>query len=244
MIIVDNPTVNTKTMNAATPLLIQKEVLRDKISDVVKRWILDGTLKPGEHLVETTLAKQLNVSRAPLREALWLLSRQGLVHIRAHHGATVTEFSEQSIRELFEVREVLEIHAAKRIRKLLSPSIIAALNKAVRTLEKAAEAKDIQQFSVADLEFHKTLWQLAGNAHLLAMLEELSTRFFAFVLIRDTQEESEFEWGKIVELHRSMVRLILEGTEKEIESGFKKSFAEFLENFLTRTAAHRPSSKL
>src|SRR4029077_5171694 len=84
-------------------MLIQKEVLRDKICDVLKGWILDGTLKPGERIVELTLARKLEVSRAPLREALWLLSRQGLVQIRAHHGTTVTQLSEQDIREIFEI---------------------------------------------------------------------------------------------------------------------------------------------
>ena len=52
-------------------MLIEKEGRRDKIGDVLRGWILDGKLKPGERIVELTLARDLSVSRAPLREALW-----------------------------------------------------------------------------------------------------------------------------------------------------------------------------
>src|SRR5688572_25622965 len=116
-------------------MLIQKEVLRDKIFDVLKGWILDGTLKPGERIVELTLSRKLDVSRAPLREALWLLARQGLVQIRAHHGAYVTQLSEQDIREIFEIRETLETRAALKIRARLDPHVTSVLKEALAELE-------------------------------------------------------------------------------------------------------------
>jgi len=127
-------------------MLIRKEVLRDKICDVLKGWILDGTLQPGERIVELTLSRKLDVSRAPLREALWLLARQGLVHIRAHHGATVTQLSEQDIREIFEIRETLETRAAlaqdpddPRLMKRLTlryQQKLALLNGAIQLVEE------------------------------------------------------------------------------------------------------------
>src|SRR5258708_39839428 len=115
-------------------MLIQKEVLRDKICDVLKGWILDGTLKPGERIVELTLGRKLEVSRAPLREALRLLSRQGLVQIRAHHGATVTQLSEQDIREIFDIREALETRAALKIHARLDAQVRGVLTEALADL--------------------------------------------------------------------------------------------------------------
>src|SRR6185436_11730358 len=159
-------------------MLIQKEVLRDKIGDVLKGWILDGTLKPGERIVELTLARKLEVSRAPLREALWLLARQGLVQIRAHHGAHVTQLSEQDIRDIFEIREALETRAALKIRARLAPPVAARLKEALADLEAACRARDMRAFSAADLRFHSTLWELSGNPHLQEVLHDLSTRFF------------------------------------------------------------------
>jgi DNA-binding GntR family transcriptional regulator len=213
-------------------MLIEKEVLRDKIGEVLRGWILDGKLQPGERIVELTLARELNVSRAPLREALWQLSRQGLVHIRAHHGAYVTQLSEQDIREIFEIRELLETHAAKKIRA--SGQGAAELKKALAELEDSCRKRDIRLFSAADLRFHRTLWELAGNRHLQDILNDVSTRFFGYELIRDLPQSSRFRFDIMAEEHRKMVKLILEGSERDIESGFKKAFAGFLDYVLVR----------
>ena len=216
-------------------MLIEKEVLRDKICDVLRTWILDGKLKPGERIVELTLARELNVSRAPLREALWLLERQGLVQIRAHHGAFVTQLSEQDIREIFEIRELLETLAAKKIRPQASDGgVRSVLRAALADLEAACRERDIRRFSSADLQFHQTLWELSGNRHLQTVLNDMSTRFFGYELIRDLPHSEKFRFDHMAEEHRKLVKLILEGTEREIEAGFRKAFAGFLEYVLVR----------
>ena len=101
--------------------LVQKEVLRDKIAKVLRGWIFNGTMKPGDRIVRFILARRLRVSPTPLREALWLLSRQGLVEIHTHRGAFVTRLSDRDIHEIFAIRELLETHAAKMIRAALTP---------------------------------------------------------------------------------------------------------------------------
>jgi DNA-binding GntR family transcriptional regulator len=224
-------------------VLIQKEVLRDKIGDVLKGWILDGTLQPGERIVELTLARRLDVSRAPLREALWLLARQGLVHIRAHHGAYVTQLSEQDIREIFEIREILETRAALKIHARRDVQVTAALKEALAQLESACRGRDIRRFSDADLRFHKTLWELAGNRHLQEILNDLSTRFFGYELIRDLPHAGKFRFDVMAEEHRKLVRLILEGSDREIEAGFKKVFAGFLDYVLARFSEKPPARR-
>jgi len=225
-------------------MLIEKEVLRDKICDVLRQWILEGKLKPGERIVELTLAKELNVSRAPLREALWLLERQGLVQIRAHHGACVTQLSEQDIREIFEIRELLETHAAKKIRTLVSDGAVrSVLRTSLADLEAACRARDIHLFSAADLRFHQTLWELSANRHLQTVLNDMSTRFFGYELIRDLPHSEKFKFDVMADEHRKMVKLILEGTDKEIEAGFRKAFAGFLEYVLVRFSDKPPARK-
>jgi DNA-binding GntR family transcriptional regulator len=222
-------------------MLIQKEVLRDKIGDVLKGWILDGTLKPGERIVELTLSRKLEVSRAPLREALWLLARQGLVQIRAHHGASVTQLSEQDIREIFEIRETLETRAALKIRARLDAGVRDRLKEALADLEAACRARDMRAFSAADLRFHETLWELGGNRHLQEVLHDLSTRFFGYELIRDLPHAGKFRFDLMADEHRKMVQLILEGSEREIEAGFKKAFAGFLDYVLARFSEKPPA---
>ncbi|MBI3857390.1 MAG: GntR family transcriptional regulator [Planctomycetes bacterium] len=222
---------------------IQKEVLRDKIGDLLRGRILDGSLKPGERIVELTLARELNVSRAPLREALWLLARQGLVHFRAHHGAYVTQLSAQDIREIFEIREILEVRAALKIRARLDAPVKAALKEALAELEAACRARDLRRFSAADLRFHKTLWELAGNRHLQEILNDLSTRFFGYELIRDLPHSEKFRFDLMADEHRKMLKLILEGGDREIEAGFRKVFAGFLDYVLVRFGEKPPARR-
>lgn len=217
--------------------LVQKEVLRDKIAGVLRRWILDGTLQPGERLIELNISRKLNVSRAPLREALWALERQGLVEIRPHHGAAVTLLSPESIREIFEIREILELHAAKKLRAHLGGKARDAMQKALEALEQAAEARDMTRFCEADFEFHKTLWKLSGNRHLAETLVAISARFFGYALIRDLPAADAYRFDAVVDEHRKMVDLILTGTDDALEEGFRKSFDAFCAYILARTAS-------
>lgn len=216
---------------------IRKEVLRDKIADVLRRWILNGTLQPGERIIELNISRKLNVSRAPLREALWALERQGLVEIRPHHGATVTMLSEQSIREIFEIREILELQAARKLRKNLDAASAKTLKRALAGLKEAAKARDMARFSEADFEFHKTLWKLSGNRHLQEVLESLSARFFGYTLIRDLPAADAYRFDTVVEEHRRIVDVILDGTDRELEKVFRESFGAFCTYLLARTAA-------
>ena len=213
---------------------IQREILRDKIFDVLKTWILDGTLAPGERIVESTIAKQLQVSRAPLREALWLLANVGLVQLKAHQGAFVARLSQQDVREIFEIREILETHAAKKVRATLTPEAAKRLEGALTALEDAARERDVARCTNADMAFHRTICELAGNGHLTDVLNDISTRFFAYELIRDLRNPGSYQFDDKVEEHRELLRLILKGTDREIEAGFRELFARFLNHVLTR----------
>lgn len=214
--------------------LIQKEILRDKIFEVLRGWILDGTFKPGQKIVESSLAKKLNVSRAPLREALWLLAQRGLVTLRAHHGAFVTKLSDRDIREIFELRELLETHAAKMVRASMRPESLETLSQAYERLAAAAQKRDIVEFTAADLEFHRTLWSLSGNRQLEKFLLDLSTRFFGYELIRDLPHSPRFRFDATLEQHHTMLRLIREGSDRDLEAGFREIFCDFLNYVLTR----------
>ena len=213
---------------------IQREILRDKIVGVLKTWILDGTLAPGERIVESTIAKQLQVSRAPLREALWLLANVGLVQLKAHQGAFVARLSQQDVREIFEIREILETHAAKKVRATLTPDSKNRLESALAALEDAARGRDVARCTNADMDFHRTICELAGNRHLTEVLNDISTRFFAYELIRDLRNPGRYQFDDKVEEHRELLRLILRGTDQEIEAGFRELFARFLNHVLTR----------
>jgi DNA-binding GntR family transcriptional regulator len=214
--------------------LIHRETLQEKIFSVLKRWILDGTLKPGEKIVESTVSRRLEVSRAPLREALFLLAQRGFVTIRSHRGAYVTRLSDQDIREIFEIREILEIHAARKLRENLTPENVSLLKAALARLKAATDARDIAAFSEADFGFHRTIWELSGNHQISQVLVNLTTRFFGYEQIRDMANSPKFLYESVFDDHSHMLQLILQATDEDLEVGFHKSFETFLQYVLTR----------
>ncbi|GAD70926.1 putative transcriptional regulator [Vibrio alginolyticus NBRC 15630 = ATCC 17749] len=95
----------------------QKPVFKTRtqlVEEAIRTQILKGELKTGQPLRQDALAKEFNVSRIPVREALVQLEAQGLVSFEPHKGATVTELSPEKINELFELRAVVECHILER----------------------------------------------------------------------------------------------------------------------------------
>jgi DNA-binding GntR family transcriptional regulator len=88
--------------------------LRSHIEQQVRKAILNGTFKPGERLVETAIAEQLGVSRAPVREALSALEREGIVVNVPRRGYSVIDFTDKDIDEVYSLRLLLEIGALRR----------------------------------------------------------------------------------------------------------------------------------
>jgi DNA-binding GntR family transcriptional regulator len=224
-------------MEKAATSPIRRELLKEKIAEAIRGWILDGTLRPGERVVELVAAARLGVSRAPLREALLLLERDGLVRTTPNRGAVVTKLAPADIREIFEIREALETLAARRLRAGLTPAKRARLVDALRDLEQAARARSLPRFSEADLRFHRALWDLAGNRHLAEVLDGVSARFFGYELIRDLPRAAAFRFDAMAREHRKLVQAVLEGSDRDVDAVFRRSFRVFLDYVLERFGA-------
>lgn len=113
----------------------QKPVFKTRtqlVEEAIRTQILKGELKTGQPLRQDALAKEFNVSRIPVREALVQLEAQGLVSFEPHKGATVTELSPDKIDELFELRAVVECHILER----------AIQNMTDEDLERAREVRE------------------------------------------------------------------------------------------------------
>ncbi len=132
----------------------------------IKERILAGTLEPGFPINEEDLAKDLDVSKTPVREALRQLEREGLVENTPGRGSTVTQITFQDIREIFEIREILECGAAKRA-ALLHDEI--GFQKKRQELEQNAkkwsEDKELNWGPVEDI--HLYIIKSIGNQKLL-----------------------------------------------------------------------------
>jgi DNA-binding GntR family transcriptional regulator len=154
---------NHKAAAGLMPLSRPIPSLASRSGDALREKILSGELAPGERLNEVELAAALQTSRAPLREAIQRLLSEGLLIAVSSKGAYVKTFSAADLREMYELRAVLETHA---VRVGAQRADDAALDALKTVLDDTETTLDTQSPYPSDRDFHEGLVRLAGNEHL------------------------------------------------------------------------------
>jgi len=153
-----------------------RESLSRVVSEQIRGRILDGTLKPGERLVEDRLSAELGVSRVPVREALRGLSVEGLVTLLPRRGATVVEVTPETVAELVEVRALLEGLNAKLAAQRHDPEIIDQLKDTLARGNQAAKTGTAEELARLNAEFHERLAVASRNTVLSEVMRGLRER--------------------------------------------------------------------
>lgn len=156
----------------ASPLAAARRGTADLIADELRTRILRGDLQPGDPLREVELARTFDVARNTVREALRLLTRSGLAVHQVHRGVTVRRFAAAEIAEHYAVRELLEVAAAWRA-GTLSAGEVAGIEAILDASERAEAAGDWRAVFAHNVEYHRALVALAGNARLDQSFAEL-----------------------------------------------------------------------
>lgn len=167
---------------------IQNVPLRVQVADRLRAAILSGGLRPGTGLVETALAEQMNVSRAPIREAIQILENDGLVETIAYKGKRVKPLTAREVSETYSLREVYEVMAVRRI--LESDASVDVLYAHCDTMRAAADAQDFAALVAADEAFHHALILLADHDLLLASWKNLYLRIHQIMALRNRDESN------------------------------------------------------
>jgi DNA-binding GntR family transcriptional regulator len=150
--------------------------LREIISDEIRSRIFSGVFPPGTRLVERNLADEFGVSRFPVREALRILHKEGLVEHLPTRGIVVRKPGRAEVEEIFDIRESLEVLAARLAAQRVASGIPSRLHEHVAASRRALEAGDVQSATRANSEFHDELIRLAGSTTLQEVLEPLMGR--------------------------------------------------------------------
>lgn len=146
---------------------LAKVNLRQQALSALRRAITTGELAPGTHLVEQEVSEQLQISRGTLREAMRQLQQEGLITAGARGRLSVRRLDAQEILDIFAVRAALESLAVRTLSQAEDRDAAAAtLREAVRAMDEAVDAT-LEERIEADLNFHRTLCRLTGNAVLL-----------------------------------------------------------------------------
>jgi DNA-binding GntR family transcriptional regulator len=167
--------------------------------------IVSGRYPPGARLNESQLARELNISRIPIREALMQLQEHGLVMNHERRGMFVTELSEEDVQRINSLRVVLEAEALRLCRKRMTDATAARLTELVEAMESWEETSEIDAAAV-DLEFHRTIWKAAGNDQLAKTLDSLSTVLFAHTALENVSQDI-MAWR--LNHHRALLDVVL-----------------------------------
>ncbi len=189
---------------------IQNQPLRVQIASRLRDAIISGRLHPGTVLVETALAEQMNVSRAPIREAVQLLENDGLVESVAYKGKRVKLLTAREVEEIYSLREIVEVAAVERI--LAREVSVEPLAACCAAMEEAVRMNDYEALVAADEAFHRTLIRLSDHELLLSLWNNLYMRIHQIMALRHRGERNLAE---IAGNHPPIVRALEAGNRAE-----------------------------
>ena len=231
------------SMRLAVPKGTQHRTKGEFVYRTLRDAIVKCELPPGERLVIDDLARRLQVSSIPVREALQLLQSEGLVLMVPHVGATVAPISHESVAEVFTVMEGLESVAARAAAERARPEDLDALQDLVGAMDRALAAEAREHWAELNTRFHATISRLTAMPLLQEMMERVLDRwdrvrrfFFAGVLVHRAQQAQQ-EHHDLLDAMRAKDWARLEETIREHNRGALAAYALFLESRLAPAAA-------
>lgn len=202
---------------------------RVKVEEYIKHALYTGRLAPRERIIEGDVARQLGVSRGPVREVLLRLEAEGLLTIAKRRGTYVRDFSLREVGLIFKMRAKLEGLAVWYMRQRMTPKDEAALRSRLQRMKSAAANQDDEEFFFADMELHRTIWELSGEARLSRMLGRvMSPVIFQIARRYSSRQPIAVRY----ESHRQYCEMILETplsrVDREVERYFDKLYRPIL----------------
>jgi len=181
----------------------------------IKSKILSRAYLPGFQLKEVQLAKEVGLTRTPVREAIIRLEREGLLRIFPNKGAFVIELTAKEIEDLFEVREALEAQAVNLAVRRASRDEISSLRKMLDKTDQLYQRGAVKNYEDPKFDFHLDLITLGKNEKLISTWKMLSAQLS---LVRMTSSLTQKRYLKALEEHHSMLNLIESGNSQKAET--------------------------
>jgi DNA-binding GntR family transcriptional regulator len=146
-----------------------------QVARILTQAIISGQLLPGSKVVEAGVARELGISRAPVREAARLLERQGLLVAHPRRGFFVRKLEPTDIDEIYDLRICVESHAAVLAARNLTPASRDALRRQIDILNETADLGDPARQVEEDYKFHRLICEVAGSKRLLRLFDDLAS---------------------------------------------------------------------
>jgi len=189
---------------------IYRVSVADQVASILRQLILTGELRPGNALQEVPLAASLGVSRNTMREAMRILSLEGLLKRSIHRGVAVSQLSPKDVQEIYHLRRMLEIPAVLAAKS--GHEVFAELRSELDGYERAVRGRDWMRAVGHDLHFHYLLVRFHGNKRLESFYQKLVGEVRMGMVLVDLSHEDP---NKLIPVHRKIYELLLAGKLKQ-----------------------------
>jgi len=217
-----------------------RTVLADQVYEAILERLINGQLRPGDHLVEPQLAQELKCSRTPLRSALTRLVSQGVLVRRNHCGCFVACPSPEELQQVFEVRAQIEPLAARLMAKNASAEDLRTLAVLCEGLDEARRTLDMAAYNRLDFQFHRCVIQGCGNPYVSVVGHAGALVLLSFLVPEYFQPLTNgFPWPppEPEDSHLRVCKAILKGDEASAEACMREHIlksAEIALNYLVQ----------
>ncbi len=198
------------------PSQIDRVSVADQVAAVLRQRILDGELRPGTPLQEVPLASSLGVSRNTMREAMRILSLEGLLKRNLHRGVAVSRLSLRDVEEIYQLRRMLEIPALLAAKDLAAKKnaseFLRELRTALEQYERAVRARDWVRAVSFDFQFHSSLIQIHANKRLESFYQKVIGELRVGMVLVDQSHDNP---GGLIPVHRKIYQLLCSGKLKQ-----------------------------
>lgn len=216
--------------------LLNYDLLSQKIYIYVRKMILSGKYETGMKIKETKLAHDFNISRTPIREALRLLAAEGFLENIPNKGIIVRNFNYKDIKEIIQVREIVEALAGFLACSLISKEELSKLELIHNSMEEAATKKDLLSYSKFNEKFHEKIVENCGNSHLTSICNRLNNHSMLFkisiITAKGRMAESQIEHKRILDSIKkrdcSRTKALMQKHLKAVRKYFVENESEIL----------------
>jgi len=210
-------------LNDNDQLLIKP--LGELIADKLKEDIYQRKIKFGSRLIETDLAVRFDVSRSTIREALRILEQEELVISKARKGTFVAKFTNKDLKELTEVRKLIEVKAFLNALDHLQKNHYEDLQHILFQMEQAAKDNDWNTLVELDMSFHQYVIQLCGNSRIIKIYESIQTQVRVYMAHLDQYYSSSTSYYRE---HKDLYDILLE-KDRELVKKQLENHIEYVE---------------
>jgi DNA-binding GntR family transcriptional regulator len=195
---------------------LQREKLSNQIYAVLKEMIADHRFQPGARLNIESIARELDVSRTPVWEAVRRLEQEGLVENIPNRGVFMSSLTAEQALDLYAVREVLEGMAARLAATRIDDLALKKMSECIQRQREVIENQDLIAYSKLDFEFHATVYDACGNEWLKELLETIKTKMRPLTL------HMQPDFLKLIDHHAALIQALRERYPEKAEQAFRR----------------------